>query len=261
MNLEKVLEHLREIAIVAGKEIMAIYDQPELFNTELKGDDSPLTAADRSANTIICEALEKYYPNIPIISEENKEIPYEERKNFEWCWLVDPLDGTKEFVKRNGEFTVNIALLHNEKSIAGVVYAPVTKELYSAGLGFGAFKQLPNTNPEKLQTNSFSKKQKSLKLVSSRSHMNDETKAFVDSFDCPELVAKGSSFKFMLIADNEAHIYPRLAPTMEWDTGAAQIILEEAGGSVIDQNTNQPLTYNKESLRNPYFIAYGNIED
>ena len=256
MDISNIVDGIINISIKAGKKILDIYDDPTKFNVEDKNDKSPLTAADKAANEVICDYLEATHPEIPIVSEENKLLDYSERKDYTYSWLVDPLDGTKEFIKRNGEFTVNVALIHNGQPVLGVVYAPVGDEMYYAVKGEGAY-SIINGTKEKLDAAAFEMTDAGLKLVCSRSHLNEDTQKYVDGFDSPELVAKGSSFKFMLIACKKAHIYPRLAPTMEWDTGAAQIVLEEAGGSVIDQETNEPLKYNKENLRNPYFIAFG----
>lgn len=249
-----------EIAREAGQVILEIYEQSEGVVIERKADNSPLTIADRAANKVICDGLEKLEVQHPIISEENKEIPYAKRKDFEYNWLVDPLDGTKEFIKRNGEFTVNIALIHKGVPVLGVVYAPVLEEMYWAVKGQGAF-LIKDEQETQLSAASFQLSDANLNLVCSRSHLNEDTQQFVNQFSTPNLVSQGSSLKFLILAKSEAHIYPRLAPTMEWDTGAAQIVLEEAGGKVINHETNQPLSYNKEDLLNPYFIAYGKVGD
>jgi 3'(2'), 5'-bisphosphate nucleotidase len=170
------------------------------------------------------------------------------------------LDGTKEFIKRNGEFTVNIALVENGMPILGVVYTPVTEELFYAVKGSGAYRSHQGEET-KLSVNKFSKTDAGLRLVCSRSHLNEETQTFVDQYTTPDLVSKGSSLKFMILAMGQADIYPRLAPTMEWDTCAAQIILEEAGGQVINNETKQPVHYNKENLLNPHFIAMGGLQE
>jgi len=251
-----LVKHVIAIAKEAGAAIQKIYEGSAGMEIEKKSDDSPLTVADRTANKIICDALEKLAVQYPIISEENKAIPYEKRKGFEYCWLVDPLDGTKEFIKRNGEFTVNIALIHQQQIVLGVVYASDRDEMYWAVKGEGAY-QIIDGKDVKLSAKDFTMKEEGLKVVCSRSHLNEDTQAFVDDLVHPELVATGSSLKFLIIAAGQAHVYPRLAPTMEWDTGAAQVILEEAGGSVIDHETKGPLLYNKENLLNPYFVAYG----
>ncbi|MFK8007922.1 MAG: 3'(2'),5'-bisphosphate nucleotidase CysQ [Saprospiraceae bacterium] len=247
-----------KIAKKAGDAIMKIYDNSDNFQVKHKADESPLTIADQAANEIICHQLEKLVVKYPIISEENKSIDFEERKKYTHYWLVDPLDGTKEFIKRNGEFTVNIALIENQRPVLGVVYAPVLEEMYFAVKGEGAFLEKENRTIQ-LQVSNFSKKDKNLGVVCSRSHLNEATQNFVDELNEPELVAQGSSLKFLILAKGEAHLYPRLAPTMEWDTGAAQIVLEEAGGKVLHAETQQPLLYNKENLLNPHFVASGNL--
>ncbi len=255
MDKRKIVASVTDIARRAGVAILDIYDNPDEFGVETKADDSPLTRADRKANQIICDALEQLDPKFPIISEENKAIPYEERRHFDRAWLVDPLDGTKEFIKRNGEFTVNIALIHGEGLEMGVVYAPVLDEMYFAVKGEGAWME-KGGEKVRLEAPAFSMSDPGLKVVCSRSHLNDDTQAFVDQLKEPDLVPKGSSLKFLLLAQGKAHLYPRLAPTMEWDTGAAQMILEEAGGKVMQHGTENPLVYNKENLLNPKFIAY-----
>lgn len=256
MSLFPLAQQVTKIARQAGQAILEIYHQDD-FGVKLKSDDSPLTAADKAANAIICAGLEQLDVQYPIISEENKQVDFNTRKNYTRCWMVDPLDGTKEFIKRNGEFTVNIALIESGKVILGVVYVPVDDAMYFAAQNEGAYR-IAHGERTLLQAPTFSADDKGLGLVCSRSHLNEETQAFVDEFDMPELVAKGSSLKFLVLAEGGAHVYPRLAPTMEWDTAAAQIILEEAGGLVVHADTQQPLTYNKENLLNPYFIACAN---
>ncbi|MCB9081980.1 MAG: 3'(2'),5'-bisphosphate nucleotidase CysQ [Lewinellaceae bacterium] len=249
------INSVKQIARAAGAEILRIYAQTDQWAVEQKSDNSPLTLADRQANQLICQQLLELAPEIPIISEENKAIPYAQRKSFGQCWLVDPLDGTKEFVKRNGEFTVNIALLEGGRPILGVVYAPVLDEMYTAVRSEGAFFEQGNTR-EQLQTKPFTLQDSGLRVVCSRSHMTPATQAFVDQLQEPTLVSRGSSLKFLLLARGLADLYPRLAPTMEWDTGAAQMVLEEAGGCVVEASTGHDLAYNKENLLNPHFIAY-----
>ena len=252
----KLAKEVAKIAKKAGEAILKIYNEADDFQIQQKSDDSPLTLADQSANKVICDALEKLDVQYPIISEENKAIPYAERKDFEYYWLVDPLDGTKEFIKRNGEFTVNIALIHQQRSVMGVVYAPVLDEMYYAVKGQGAHLEKDGKTIQ-LRAAHFTQKDKNLGVVCSRSHLNEGTENFVKALDEPELVATGSSLKFLILATGKAHLYPRLAPTMEWDTGAAQIVLEEAGGKVLQADSGEPLLYNKENLLNPFFIAYG----
>lgn len=260
MNLTEIIKEVCKIAQRAGEEILVVYADEESFGVEYKNDDSPLTKADKAANDKICAGLEHLDPKWPIISEENKQVEYQERSQYDYYWLVDPLDGTKEFIKRNGEFTVNIALVHNQRPIAGVVYVPVTGELFWAIKGEGAYREMGGKTT-RLRCPGFSKTESGLGIVCSRSHLNEATQAFIDQFDAPNLVATGSSLKFTIIAKGEAHIYPRLAPTMEWDTGAAQIVLEEAGGKVLQYENEQPLQYNKENLLNPQFVAMGNEQN
>lgn len=244
-----------KIARDAGEKIMEIYETED-FGIETKADDSPLTRADKAANDVIVAGLEELDFVAPIVSEELKEVPYEERKGYARFWLVDPLDGTKEFIKRNGDFTVNIALIENGISTIGVVYIPVTDELFYAVSDQGAWQE---GKDEPLQAATFTLKDEGLKVVASRSHLSPDTQAFMDDLNAPEVVSRGSSLKMIELAKGNAHLYPRLAPTMEWDTGAAQVILEEAGGKMIDQTTGIRLAYNKEILRNNYFIAYGKL--
>jgi len=249
------MTELRAIAKEAGEKILEIYGDKD-FKVDHKLDSSPLTQADTLANEIICAGLIRITPDIPIISEENKLVEYTVRKAYQRFWLVDPLDGTKEFVNRNGEFTVNIALIEAKRAVQSVVYVPVLDEMYYATKGTGAF-MLKNGISTKLSCCPYHNEERYLQIICSRSHLNEETSAFVANYPDHQKIAKGSSLKFLILAAGNAHIYPRLAPTMEWDTAAAQIILEEAGGSVIDWETKRPLEYNKTSLRNPHFVASG----
>ncbi|MBP0904507.1 3'(2'),5'-bisphosphate nucleotidase CysQ [Mariniflexile gromovii] len=250
-------------AIYAGAEIMKIYS--EAFEVTLKQDNSPLTIADENANAVINAYLEK--TEIPIISEENKQASFAVRKHWDTCWMVDPLDGTKEFIKRNGEFTVNIALIKNNTPVLGVIYIPVTKTLYYATVSdhkaykcelssheFSAniFQNSEVIVPQKQESNP-------IKVVGSRSHRSEETDAFIKNLELQgknvHLVSKGSSLKFCLMAEGKAHIYPRFAPTMEWDTAAGHAICNAVGLNVTQLNKNEALQYNKENLLNPYFIV------
>lgn len=259
-HLSTLIEEVLPIAKAAGAKIMEVYEDVENFDVETKDDNSPLTRADKEANKIICDGLKKLSVLYPIISEENKAQPYSERKAFDYCWMVDPLDGTKEFIKRNGEFTVNIALIHNNASVGGVVYAPVMDEMYYAVKGQGA-SMIKAGITSALAATYYHSKEKALSIVCSRSHLNAETQAFIDDYNEPLKVAKGSSLKFLILAAGHAQVYPRLAPTMEWDTAAAHIILEEAGGTIVKAENGKALEYNKEDLLNPHFIAYGNKLD
>lgn len=250
-------------ALDAGKAIMQVYDTA--FDVEIKDDKSPLTLADKNANDIINSYL-KPTP-IPIISEENRQIDYEERKQWNACWIVDPVDGTKEFIKRNGEFTVNIALVKNGVPELGVIYVPASKTLYYADVPEAkAFKAKLSSHQVDLeyvlkQSQSLKPKEDSeiIKVVGSRSHMSQETLDFVEAIKNKgqdvEIVSKGSSLKFCLVAEGNADIYPRFAPTMEWDTAAGQAICNAVGVKVISEETKQALLYNKENLLNPWFIV------
>lgn len=256
---QKLLPEICKIAIKAGEKILEIYHSDMDFGVEAKADDSPLTIADQQANQVIVDGLKQLEDQFPIISEENKVLSYDVRKEYDHFWLVDPLDGTKEFIKKNGEFTVNIALVKGNRSVLGVVFTPVTGELFYASKGNGAFKTV-DKETKSISSNAFSMTDKNLRVICSRSHLNEETQAFVDELNEPELVSKGSSLKFLMLAEGKAELYPRIAPTMEWDTGAAQIILEEAGGTVFQYESKDPLEYNKENLLNPYFIASANLK-
>lgn len=262
--MEELLRIAIEAAIKGGKEILKIYATD--FDVISKDDDSPLTQADKNANDVINTYLVP--TKIPIISEENKQLDFVDRKDWSQCWIVDPLDGTKEFVKRNGEFTVNIAFVENGNPILGVIYVPVSKTLYYTGSdGNASFKVTLNSEDEasldKIMAASNQIKPAAapetiVKIVGSRSHLNDDTKAFVETVRKEkevEIVSKGSSLKFCLVAEGAAHMYPRYAPTMEWDTAAGQAICQGAGVKVIDNTTQMPLQYNKQNLLNPYFLV------
>jgi 3'(2'), 5'-bisphosphate nucleotidase len=222
------IQDIVAIANEAGSAIMQVYKQD--FEVEYKQDSSPLTLADKKANDIIEDGLNKLPVSFPVLSEEGKEVPYKIRKYWEYFWLVDPLDGTKEFVKKNGEFTVNIALIHKDTPVLGVVYAPALDLCYWSKQGEGAFKDGKNLPLKTVdQRNTY-------KIVVSRSHMSDETQAFIDAIDTDkekELVSIGSSLKICLVAEGEADIYPRLGSTMEWDTGAADAVVSETGMSLM----------------------------
>jgi 3'(2'), 5'-bisphosphate nucleotidase len=250
--LVELLQLAIQASEVACKEILEVYNSGD-FQTESKGDNSPLTLADKKAHNVIAFLLQS--SNLPILSEEGRNIPYEERKQWKRFWMVDPLDGTKEFLKRNGEFTVNIALIENQEPVMGVVAIPVSGDVFYSQKGSGVFVKrdvntsaLPKRSPIDL-------KKSGLRVVASRSHMSEETQAFIQSLSEPVLVSQGSSLKFMLLAEGKADVYPRFAPTMEWDTAAAHAIANEAGISVFQKDTNIPLVYNKPDLLNPHFIC------
>ena len=275
MNYTPLLLTAIKAAIIAGQKILEIYNTD--FKVEYKADKSPLTKADQGAHNIISDYLQVF--NIPILSEEGREIPYDERKKWDLFWIVDPLDGTKEFVKRNGEFTVNIALTKGNQPIAGVIFLPVKKILYFTGPKINTWKtsdarviswiekinleentdallqqiisasvRLPVLDPKHCYT-----------VMGSRSHATKELNAFVDNLRQThknlEFISAGSSLKFCLVAEGKADIYPRLGPTMEWDTAAGQIIATNSGARVYCHKTNLPLEYNKKNLLNPWFIV------
>lgn len=246
-----------DIAREAGDAILEIYNQD--FEVFEKQDASPLTEADKAANAIIIEGLLKCYPRIPYISEEVKQESYAKRKDWEYCWLIDPLDGTKEFIKKNGEFTVNIALIKNGKPVLGVVHVPVQGKTYFAEEGKGAFLIENNNAPQQIENRKHYSELKDIVVVASRSHLSQEVVDFVDDLKAKgknvEFLSSGSSLKFCLVAEGKAHVYPRLAPTMEWDTGAAHAVCLEAGKNVYVYPTKQALTYNREDLLNPWFIV------
>jgi len=250
------IEALLILAIQAAeegcREILKVYHSGD-FKEEAKGDKSPLTLADKNAHHKIAAILEP--AGLPLLSEEGKDVPFEERRTWNHFWMVDPLDGTKEFIKRNGEFTVNIALIDRNIPVLGVVAVPVTHEIYYSTAGQGAFlrrngidHKLPGRTKVDLQ-------QDGLRVVASRSHMNDETQQFINTLRNPSLVSAGSSLKFMLMANGKADVYPRYAPTMEWDTAAAHAIVKETGYEVTEYGKGTPLVYNKENLLNPYFLV------
>ena len=253
VNPNKFLPSVLEIARRAGEAIIEVYEGPD-FNIEVKGDDSPLTRADVAANAIIVEGLKRLTPSIPVLSEESKQVPYEERKAWTTYWLVDPLDGTKEFIKRNGEFTVNIALVSGGEPVLGVVFAPVLDRAYYAAKGHGAFRQDGAAAPNPIKVADY--RGARLKVVASRSHAGPDLEGFLARIGDYDVVSMGSSLKLCLVAEGAAHLYPRLGPTMEWDTAASHAVVNEAGGSVTDLN-DVPLAYNKENLLNPHFMVAG----
>ncbi|VAX21880.1 3'(2'),5'-bisphosphate nucleotidase [hydrothermal vent metagenome] len=249
-----LISHVIKIAGEAGAAIMDVYHSEDLGAT-VKDDNSPLTRADLASNEIIVNGLAGIYEGVPIMTEEAKADPYEIRKGWGEYWCIDPLDGTKEFVKRRDEFTVNIALMENGHPKLGVVHAPVTKDTYWAMKGVGAFKETGDGEKKKIKVADY--RAEKLKVIASRSHGSRELEDFIERLGSCERLSFGSSLKFCKVAEGSAHIYPRFGPTMEWDTAAAQIVVEEAGGHVTDFNGRQ-LRYNKEDLHNPYFMVTGN---
>ncbi|MBU2019903.1 MAG: 3'(2'),5'-bisphosphate nucleotidase CysQ [Bacteroidetes bacterium] len=251
-----------EASLKAGDAILEIYGQDD-FQIQNKEDESPLTAADLAANDIIEKIL--IPTGIPLMTEEGGKTPYAERKNWTKLWIIDPLDGTKEFIKRNGEFTVNIALIENEIPILGVVFTPVTKELYFSNKEIGAFKITLDADRSiatilsKAQALPLPSNRDSFVVVASRSHLSPETEVFIEEqkakYDKVEMLSKGSSLKLCMVAEGSADCYPRFAPTMEWDTAAGQAICLYANCTVINWETKKALLYNKENLLNPWFLV------
>ena len=253
-----------DAAVKAGKSIMEIYEGGN-FKIENKADDSPLTLADKAANKVINDFLAP--TEIPVISEENKQLPYEVRKSWKLCWIVDPLDGTKEFIKKNGEFTVNIALVEQGKPVLGVIFAPALRTMY-----FGMVKEKKGFRKTEVSFEDTARTilkdsneiiphpgEKTVNIVGSRSHMNEDTLEFIEDLKKQgknvEVVSKGSSLKFCLVAEGSAQIYPRFAPTMEWDTAAGQAICESVGLKCLLKESGKPIVYNRENLLNDHFAV------
>jgi len=266
-TLKQLLTTAVQAALEAGRAVNEVYENKD-FEVETKQDETPLTLADRRSHEIISGYLEK--GDYPVLSEEGKDIPFERRSQWEYFWLVDPLDGTKEFIKKNGEFTVNIALIHQGTPVLGVVFAPYVKELYFGAHQFGAYK-VEGINEELMNFKDLDDLMKAgnilplksernkLVVVGSRSHMNDDTQGYIDAlkekYGDAEFVSKGSSLKICMVAEGSADVYPRFAPTMEWDTAAGHAVALASGYPVTQQDGKTPLQYNKEELRNPYFIV------
>jgi len=271
-TVSNLLTSLIVIAAEAGAAISEVYHTK--FEVSYKEDRSPLTMADQRSHTIILSRLQELSLQIPVLSEEGRDIPYEEREAWKYFWLVDPLDGTKEFVKRNGEFTVNIALIRGDKPAAGLIYIPEKKTYYFAAQGLGAYKV--TSDDIALAELSFDdllsiakrlsaggrtvQSGRPLRIIGSRSHASKENEDFIkamrEQYADVEILSAGSSLKFCLVAEGVADVYPRFGPTMEWDTAAGQCIVEESGGAVVDKSRKR-LTYNKESLLNSDFIVCG----
>lgn len=251
--MNKQMQDVTSIALDAGKAIMAVYQNE--IKVSRKEDNSPLTQADLAAHDIILTGLAALTPELPVISEESSAIPFETRQTWDRYWLVDPLDGTREFIKRNGEFTVNIALIERHEPVLGVVYAPALDLLFFAAKGEGAFRQLGGNAPQAIHARKFDPTQ--VTVAGSRSHGEGRLLAFLSRIGPHMLISMGSSLKICLVAEGRADVYPRLGLTSEWDTAAAQCVLEEAGGHLRGTN-GQTLRYNtKDSLLNPEFFAVG----
>jgi len=261
--MQKKLSIAIKASLEAGKRIMEIYEN-EHFEVDFKGDDSPLTKADLASHEIIMSYLQD--TGIPVLSEEGKDIPYEDRKSWSQLWIVDPIDGTKEFIKKNGEFTVNIALVKNQIPILGVIYVPALKELYFADKDNGSYKLndiFEFTSLEAITSKAnklpFNIKSEAYTVVASKSHLTPETEEYIASLEKEhgkvETISKGSSLKLCMVAEGVAQQYPRFAPTMEWDTAAGQAICTFAGKTVMDYTTKKEMLYNRGNLLNNWFLV------
>lgn len=252
INLEYLCHNVIDIARQAGAKIMEIYDTD--FDVEKKADQTPLTAADLAAHELIEQQLTRLTPDIPVLSEESTDVPFATRKQWHRYWLVDPLDGTREFIKRNGEFSVNIALIEDHKSVIGVIYAPVLKVDYFAWRDGGAYKLDAEKKHRRIQV----RRLPNIPTVAgSRSHGSERQRRYIEKLGQVEMINMGSALKSCLVAEGLADIYPRLGPTSEWDTAAAQCIVEQAGG-FMTRTDLRPLRYNtRESLMNPEFLVFG----
>ena len=268
MTREELLHTAIIAALKGGEEILAIYESD--FAVERKEDKTPLTLADTNAHLAIAKLLDK--TQFPVLSEEGKQTPYEVRKTWKQFWMVDPLDGTREFVKRNGEFTVNIALIENGEATMGIIYVPVTEELYFSDTKIGAFKVTYSQHSSPITHNSslttllekseklpLKQTRKNFIVVGSRSHMSAETEAYMNELKTKhaevDMLSKGSSLKLCMVAEGSADSYPRFAPTMEWDTAAGQAIAIASGADVINWETKKRMLYNKENLLNTWFLV------
>ena len=253
MNPCDYLSDVRALAKQAGERILEIYNTD--FSVKEKEDESPLTAADMASHKAIVAGLQALTPDMPVLSEEAAKIPFAERSGWHSYWLIDPLDGTKEFIKRNGEFTVNIALVRDGVPVLGVVHVPVTGVTYAACQGGGAVKEVPGRGETPIRVRKLSGGP--VAVVGSRSHRGDSLNSFLEKLGEHEIVSMGSSLKICLVAEGAADVYPRLGPTSEWDTAAAHCVVEQAGGSLTDLEL-KPLRYNtKDSLLNPFFLVFG----
>lgn len=250
---EKLLAPLLDIARAAGQEIMRVYATE--FAVEMKEDRSPVTDADYAAHKLIVADLKRITPDLPVLSEESADIPFAERRRWDSYWLVDPLDGTKEFINKNGDFTVNIALIQDGVPIVGVVHVPVTGMSYYGSVGVGAFKRDQDGQASAIKVRKLIEG-KPVKVVASRSHRGELLDGYLAKLGPHETVSRGSSLKFCLVAEGSADVYPRLGPTSEWDTGAGHAVVLAAGGQVIGTDGKLLLYNSKESLLNPHFIAY-----
>ena len=253
MSYDDFINIALDAAVLAGEKIMKVYNSSEHIDFESKTDNSPLTLADKKSHDTIVSMLKKTETHI--ISEESESIDYQIRKKWKEYWLIDPLDGTKEFIKKNGEFTVNIALIKNNSPFIGIVYCPVKKILYWNDSKKNVFKKIIGKEKKRLnKRKKVDQGKKNLRVIVSRSHLNENTTQYIKKLNAPQLISCGSSLKFLYIADNKADIYPRFGPTMEWDTAAAHSILKALDIVVTNLEDKKELSYNKKNLLNPYFL-------
>jgi len=259
MGLTDILE---AVSREAARVILEVYSDESLFAISYKLDQSPVTLADQRSDAVIQDLLADAFPHIPVISEESPAAPFEDRKDYRYCFLVDPLDGTREFIQRNDSFVINIALVEHGRPVASVVMMPVTGACYGAEYGQGAWRRLSaDVEREPIRSHSFSLAEPGVRVLASRSHPDPATLQLFDRLEQPEIMRLGSAIKFLRLAEGAADFYPRLAPIKEWDTAAPQLILEEAGGAVVRWPDLEPLRYNQADLTHPGFVAFGRMLD
>ncbi|TVR88686.1 MAG: 3'(2'),5'-bisphosphate nucleotidase CysQ [Saprospirales bacterium] len=259
-EMKELIPELSELCREVMEEVIKIYDEGGKLKVNRKTDGSPVTNADMIANEIIVNGLKKITPGIPIISEEMPLPEYRDRKNSDYLWMVDPIDGTYGLIERSGDFTINLALIKDHAPVIGMVGVPVSGEIYSAVAGGGAQVE-KNGHRSHLEANIFSKKDRGLRFICSPNQEMEKLTNYFEKFDQPRLKYRSGTIKFLLVASGQADIYPSIRRINEWDTAAGQLIIEEAGGVVLRADNDQPLKYNKPDLRNPPFIAYGDIKD
>ena len=240
----------------AGQAIRDIYNSDDI-SIEVKSDNSPVTTADYRSNRIITDGLQTLFRDIPIISEESEIPDYDERKSWDYVWILDPLDGTKGFINRTGEFTINLGMVQKDTVTGGFIYAPISRQMYFAAKGLGAFQYHENKQHRRLSARAYDNRQQGIKVLASRHHNDALTQAHINTLHHPVVMERGAALKFVSIADGLADYYPKMAHIMEWDTAPGQILIEEAGGSVVQAENGLPLKYNKPDLHNPHFIASG----
>lgn len=254
-DIDFLISMLRE----SGDMMLHIYAADASWDLHFKADQSPVTKADTMSDTFISTALAERYPDIPIISEEGANAHFDIRRKYITFWLLDPLDGTKEFIHKTGEFTINLALIHHNQPILGFIYVPVLRMAYVGIRGKGAMKVNQNGHKTPIKASTFSMHDEGIRVLKSRHGIDERTKVFITKLNRPHIKTRGSALKFVAIAEGEADYYPRMLNIMEWDTAAGQILIEEAGGKLVEAATGEPLKYNTPTMRIPYFIAMGNV--